>query len=147
MWRKRIGHVFVLAMLLGIGSRLHSCATPLQALPSGAGEWSMRGTVHCAAPVAADLVWRGTAGARRVCRATYTGPAEMALTVYDMPDLPGATPFDALQKWQSQPGRMAFFQGRYFGVAESPGADMQTLSRFLTAFTSALLPGTGEFHR
>jgi hypothetical protein len=64
-----------------------------------------------------------------------------------MPELPGATAFDAMQKWQSQPGKMAFFQGHYFGVVESPGANPATLSRFTSAVTAVLLPGVGEFHR
>ena len=98
-------------------------------------------------PAPADpIVWRGTAGARQVCRAAYSGPAAMKLTIYDMPEVPGATAFDAEQKFPAQPGKMGFFKGHYFGVVESQGLDRQTLERFVLALEAGI-PGRSEFHR
>jgi hypothetical protein len=72
----------------------------------------------------------------------------MRLTLYDMPEWPGATAFDAMQKWNRQPGKMAFYKGRFFGVVESsPEADTETLSRFIVALEAALPPAPVEFHR
>jgi hypothetical protein len=58
-----------------------------------------------------------------------------------MPGGPGATAFDALQKWQPQPGRMAFYQGDLFGVVESPDATNESLNRFILSLESQLPPG------
>jgi hypothetical protein len=69
----------------------------------------------------------------------------MRLTLFYMPGWPGATAFDALQKWQILPGKMAFYKGRYFGVVESPKADRNALNRFTIAVESTL-PAGGEFH-
>jgi hypothetical protein len=63
----------------------------------------------------------------------------MTLTVYDLPQWGGGA-FDAWQKWQTQPGKMAFFKGRYFGVVESPAADLKTLDRFTTAAEGGAVP-------
>jgi hypothetical protein len=65
----------------------------------------------------------------------------MTLTIYDMPAW-GESAFDAWQKWQTQPGKMSFYKGRYFGVVESPNADMNTLNRFTVSIESALPPGS-----
>jgi hypothetical protein len=68
--------------------------------PTAAG-WSLAAPRECMKPVPAELrIWRGTPGPRQVCRATYRGSPEMALTIYDMLEAPGATAFDALQKWR-----------------------------------------------
>jgi hypothetical protein len=88
--------------------------------------------------------WRGTPGAARAWRATYTGPPDIVLTLLEMPT--SAKAFDAFQMWQTQAGRMAFYKGRFFGVAESPGADMQALNRFLLQIEAVLPPGD-EFRR
>jgi hypothetical protein len=67
----------------------------------------------------------------------------MWLTLFEMPQWPGATAFDAFQKWRpAQPGKMGFFKDRYFGVVESPQADRATLDRFTAAMEDAL-PGRG----
>jgi hypothetical protein len=66
----------------------------------------------------------------------------MRLTLFKMPGWPGATAFDALQKWRpAQPGKVGFFKGRYFGVVESPQADRPTLDRFTVAVEGALPAG------
>ena len=35
--------------------------------------------------------------------------------------------FDALQKWRPEAGKLAFYKGRYSGIAESAGPDLRTL--------------------
>jgi hypothetical protein len=65
----------------------------------------------------------------------------MTLTIYDMRAW-GGSAFDAWQKWQTEPGKMSFYKGRYFGVVESPTADMNTLNRFTVAIESALPSGS-----
>jgi len=88
--------------------------------------------------------WRGTSGALRAWRATYAGARDIRLTLLEMPA--PAKAFDAFQMWQTQAGMMAFYKGRFFGVAQSPNADMQTLNRFLLAIEAVLPPGD-EFRR
>jgi hypothetical protein len=109
----------------------------------------MASAARCAKPDRGDFGWwRGTAGARQVCRAAYAASPGMTVTLYDMPEWSRATAFDAIQKWDRQPGKMAFYKGRYFGVVESsPEADAETLSRFIVALEAALLPAPVEFHR
>ena len=144
---KRLGHVAILAVGIALLAHQRSCAEPLLALPSTAGEWKLTAPENCVKPVPAELLaWRGTAGARKVCRAGYSGSAAMKLTLYDMPEVPGATAFDAEQKFPTQPGKMGFFKGHYFGVVESEGARREDLDRFVVA-VEASIPGGNEFHR
>ena len=89
--------------------------------------------------------WRGTESALKAWHATYEGTPQITLTIFEMPLYPGGA-FDALQKWHPQPGTMAFFKDRYFGVAESPVADEATLHRFVHA-VAASLPGRAEMVR
>jgi len=106
----------------------------------------MRPAPNCLTPVPASLlIWRGTGQARRVCRAEYDGSPPMSLTVYYLPGWSGATAWDAFQKWQRRPGKMAFEKGHYFGVVESANSDESALNRF-TAAVEQSLPGTTELH-
>jgi hypothetical protein len=90
------------------------------------------------------LISRGTAGARSACAAEYAGSPAMKLTLFYMPnEFAGA--FDAAQKFEPKPGKMGFHKGSYFGIAESPGTDRQTLERFVVAVEATLPPGT-EWH-
>jgi hypothetical protein len=133
-------------LAVGLFSGQRFCAEkPALALPPDPAGWKIAAPQNCVKPVPAEWkAWRGTAGARRACRAAYAGSLPMTLTIYDMPD-EFASAFDAAQKWQPQPGKMAFFQGRYFGVVESPGADRFALERFLVA-VEATLPAGSEWH-
>jgi hypothetical protein len=134
---KRFSQISLAAAAIAVCSDLLSYVHPSVSLPTGAGGWSLAAAQDCAKPVPAQLqIWRGISGASRVCRGVYRGSPEMTLTIYDLPRW-GAGAFDAWQKWQAQPGKMAFYKGRYFGVVESPGADMSTLDRFTTAIEGA----------
>jgi hypothetical protein len=67
----------------------------------------------------------------------------MTLTIYDMPEQPGAAAFGLFQEWQTgqkQPGIWAFQHHSFFGVVESPLADGDTLARFGRALETTLLP-------
>ncbi|MBS1874678.1 MAG: hypothetical protein JSU00_15795 [Acidobacteria bacterium] len=98
------------------------------ALPRQAGSWTLASDAQ---PVA------DRAGAARAAwRATYAGAPAMTLTVYAMPT--ETSSFDALQKWRATAGRLAFYKGRYFCIAESTGAGFDELSRFTTALREAL---------
>ena len=46
--------------------------------------------------------------------------------------------FSAVQSWRAEAGKLAFFHGPYFAVAEAAGADPRTLSRFVSAFEKTL---------
>ena len=143
---KRFWHVAIAAAVIGIFSGQRFCtAESALTLPAAANGWKLAAPPGCVKPVPAELkIWRGTEGAHTVCRAEYAGSPPMKLTIYDMPN-EFASAFDAAQKWQPQAGRMGFFQGRYFGVVESPEADRNTLHRFVLAIEAALPPGA-EFH-
>jgi hypothetical protein len=144
-WGRRVLGICILGAALAIGSDLWSIATPSVSPPATAAEWKLSAPADCVKSVPAELrAWRGTAGARRVCRADYTGTTTMRLTLFEMGSFPGASAFDAWQKWRpAQPGKMGFFKGRYFGVVESPQADRMTLDRFTVAVEKAL-PGGGQ---
>jgi len=68
--------------------------------------------------------------------ARYAGTPEITVVVNEMPATTLA--FDSLQSWRPTSGKLAFYRGRYFGIAESRGADQRTLSRFVTAFEKSL---------
>ena len=143
---KRLWHVAIAAAGIGIfANQRFRAEEAVLALPPAAGGWMFSAGQKCDQPVPAELqLWRGTAGARSVCRADYSGSPPMKLTIYYMPNqFAGA--FDAAQKWQAQPGKMSFFKGQYFGVVESPNADAFTLERFVLA-VEATLPRGDEWH-
>jgi len=144
-WRKRILGVSILGAAIAVGSDVWVLATPHINPPSAAAGWKLSAPAGCVNSIPAEAqVWRGTSGARRVCRAEYAGSPTMRLTLFEMPECPGATAFDAFQKWRpDQPGKIGFFKGRYFGVVESPQADRATLDRFAVAVQKAL-PGKSE---
>jgi hypothetical protein len=143
---KRLAYLGVLGAVIAICSEQPSCATPIPALSPVAAEWKLASSPVCSRPVPAELrIWGGTTQARRACRAEYGGAPPMSLTIYYMPGWSGATAFDAFQRWQIQPGKMAFYKGHYFGVVESPQADRNALNRFTVAVESTL-PGGADFH-
>ena len=145
---RRIWYVVFAVVVFAVFEYQGSCkAQTALNVPVAVGAWKLAAPPDCVKPVPAELLlWRGTAGARQVCRAEYAGPALMKLALYDMPELPGANAFDAEQKFPVQPGKMGFFQGHYFGVVESPDADRAMLDRFVVALEFHL-PLGNEFHR
>lgn len=46
--------------------------------------------------------------------------------------------FSAVQDWRPEPGKVAFYHGRYFGIASAEGADTRVLSKFVSAFEKLL---------
>jgi len=142
----RVWPVAIAAAALGIFANQRFCAAEaVLALPLSADAWKLQGNQQCDKPVPPSLqLWRGTAGARSVCRAEYAGEPPVRLTLYYMPNQ-FASAFDAAQKWQPRPGKMSFFKGQYFGVAESAGAGPFVLERFVLAVEAALPPGD-EWH-
>jgi hypothetical protein len=143
-WGKRILGISIVAGSIAVGSDLWLLATPSASPPAAAGGWKLSARADCSNSLPADpQFWPGTSHARRVCRAEYAGSPSMRLTLFEMPGWPGATAFDAFQKWRpSQPGKMAFFKGRYFGVMASPQANRATIDRFVAAVENSLPGGT-----
>ena len=91
------------------------------------------------APAAAE--W--TLGASRVepggdpsWTATYQGKPAITVKITRMSS--NTLAFSAVQSWRAETGKLAFFHGRYFGIAEAAGADQRTLNRFVTAFAKTL---------
>ena len=146
-WAKRILGVSILGAAIAVGSDVWVLATPKTNPPSAVAAWKLSAPADCVNSLPAEAQsWRGTSGARRVCRAEYAGSPSIRLTLFEMPEWPGATAFDAFQKWRpAQPGKMGFYKGRYFGVAESPQADRARLDRFAVAVQN-VLPGKSEGH-
>lgn len=106
---------------------LAGCGPPgrskVPVLPRTAAGW----TLEADAAACSELI----PSARAAWRARYRGAPPVVLTVYEMPSETNG--FDALQKWRPSTGRMAFYQGRYFAIAEAPGADFRTLNTFIAA--------------
>ena len=141
-WWRRYWHVCLVGGVIAVGAEQRSCAASTLTLPAAAGDWTLVAPQDCHKPVPADLhAWDGVAAARRVCYARYKGAPDVALTVFDMPGGPAATAFDAFQRWRTQPGKMGFFQGGIFGVAEAPETDKSALNRFIVALETTLPPG------
>jgi hypothetical protein len=142
---KRIRHIAILAAILAAGSEIWLRATPTIDPPQIAGTWTLSGASDCGKHLPSEIrQWSGISGARRFCRADYVGLAPIRLTLLEMPESPGATAFDAWQRWRpAQPGKVGFYKGRFFGVAESPTADLETLNLF-TSEVLRRLPGTSE---
>ena len=143
-WGKRALGIALFTAALGVGPEIRMLATPYQDPPAGVPGWKLAAPAECGKAAPPDTQsWRGIAGARRVCRAQYTGDAEMRLTLFDMPGYPlGGGAFDAWQKWPpNQPGKIGFYTGRFFGVVESPGAGRATLDRFAVSMGKALTGG------
>jgi hypothetical protein len=90
-------------------------AKPFQ-LPESAGDWRLAGQTHAQADQ-----WT----------AVYQGQPEMRLELRRMSS--GTMAFSAVQSWRAEAGKLAFYRGRYFGIASSPGADHATLNRFVAA--------------
>lgn len=144
MWKRCVyGLVFVSA--IGVAAEQRSCAASALTPPAIAAEWKLSSAVDCEKPVPSKFqIWDGTRGARRVCRATYDGgPVPITLTLFEMSGRPGASPFDAWQRARVEPGKMSFYKGAFFGVAQAPEADKPTLDRFVVAIEAAL-PRGGE---
>jgi hypothetical protein len=133
--------VAILGAAISADSALRMFATPHKDPPSSVADWKLAAPFECGKAAPADAQsWRGIAGARRVCRAEYAGVAAIRLTLFDMPGYPfGPGAFDAWQKWPpGQPGRIGFYSGHYFAVAESASADRATLDRFAVSLSQAL---------
>ena len=142
--KKRAWHIIILAAVLAGGSEIWLLATPTLDPPHFAGSWTLSGTAACVKSLPSEIrQWRGISGARRICRGEYSGSPPMRLTLLEMPESPGATAFDAFQKWPpAHPGKIGFFQGRFFGVVESPTADRGTLNVFTSAVEKSLPKGS-----
>ena len=141
----RSWYVVAGALVVGVVAQRFFAKTPTITLPNLAAGWALAAPANCFTPVPVEFKrWRGTEGAGTVCRGDYTGTPRISVTLYYMPS-EFASAFDAAQKWQSQPGKMSFFQGAYFGVVESAGADAPTLERFVLA-VEASLPKGSEWH-
>jgi len=119
---KRVWHLFILVAAIAVGSLLWSRVTPALTLPPTIAQWSIAGAPACTKPASANFqIWPGTSGARLVCRAEYTGSPQMTLTIYAMPDGPGATAFGPFQEWQTgqrKPGIAACQYHAYLGIVE-----------------------------
>jgi hypothetical protein len=105
----------------------------LNALPPAAAEWTL-----------VEQTTLPPSGALKAWHATYDGAPPVTLTLYQMPWSPNSA-WDAIQKWRTRRGAMAFAKSSYFGVAESAGADPATLRRFVQGVTAALPPGSETF--
>jgi len=75
-------------------------------------------------------------GYRAGQRTLYTGPREVAVTLYEMSNTSGA--FELAQKWKPEPGRLYFHQGTYFVVLESAAAEQKELNAMAGELEKAL---------
>ena len=141
--KSKCWNLFLFGALIFFCSEQRSFTTPRLALPQAAAGWRIEAAQECVkGSLSAKFQrWHGTAGARQICRAEYGGSEEMTLTLYDMPGWAGATAFDAVQKWRTRGGKMAFYKGDIFGVVESRNADKGKLYEFMTAVEATLPPG------
>lgn len=91
-------------------------------LPRKMGRWSLEYDPQSVL----DLIPVAHAG----WRYSYLGNPDVLLTLYAMPTETSA--FDATQKWRAEKDKLAFYKGRYFGIASGEGVPIETLSAFAT---------------
>ena len=140
-WTKRLLGVAVFTVALGIGAEVRSLTAPYRDPPAEISGWRLGAAPVCGNSIPPDARgWRGVATARRICTAEYHGATAIRLTLFDLPGYPaGGGAFDAWQKWPpNQTGKVGFWMGRYFAVAESPEAERATLDRFAVSFARGL---------
>lgn len=99
-------------------------------IPQAVGDWKLV-SKEVTAPMAR---------AKRAFAAQYTGTPAIEVELHEMSA--GTLAFDTLQSWRPSKGKLAFYQGRYFGTASAPGAEHAVLNRFVTMFQRAM---TTEF--
>jgi len=137
-WSKRLWIVLIAGIAIELS---RGYFTPrLEALPITADGWSRESQIAFD-PVPPEIErWPETSRAVKAWKATYRGVAPVTLTLFALPWSPGSA-WDAIQRWRPAPGTRAFAKGRYFGVAESPAADQETLKRFIDNFLAGLPAG------
>jgi hypothetical protein len=83
---KRLLILSILIAAFAIGSNLWQEAIPkVNPPPTTAAEWKLSAPLDCGKASKAEIQsWPETSGARRVCRAEYTGPLSVRLTLFDM---------------------------------------------------------------
>ncbi|MFN3323927.1 MAG: hypothetical protein ACK5AZ_10560 [Bryobacteraceae bacterium] len=123
---------WIAALLMAAGCRREE---PRLLLPEAVGgEWTLAESEPVAAEEAPETI--RALGLREAARGRYTGPEEIGVTVYRMST--GAGAFEALQKHRPEEGKLAFYEGVYFVIAESPQAGRERLTTFSRAFGRAL---------
>ena len=120
LMRPLIFTLFFIAFLAACGSK--DQGPP--ALPQSVGEWTLGNVSSDTA--AKDPTWI----------VTYQGSQPITVRLTRMSNTTLA--FSAVQNWQPESGKLAFFHGLYLGMAESPRADQRTLNRFVVAFEKTL---------
>ena len=139
---KRLLVLAVLAGAVAICSSLWQAAVPGVNPPPSVAGWKLAAPVDCGKATQSEVQsFPETSQARRVCRAEYAGPSVVRLTLFDMPERPGATAFGAFQSWVSSgrgSGQMGFLKGRYFGLVESSQSDHAALEGFVEEIKKAL---------
>lgn len=137
--KRRIWHTAILTVAIGclpiFGLLIPS--HELKALPVSAAEWRLADQKVLQRVPAELKNFRSGEWARKAWRGTYLGERPMTVTVYGM----ARAGFDAIQQWRVVPGKMAFLKGGYFGIAESPGASVEELARFVRGVEAALPQG------
>jgi hypothetical protein len=130
----------ILAIVISCAPDLGVFSTQLQALPVSAAEWRLANQAVLKPVPPEWKMFRSGAYARKAWRGDYVGEPPLTVTIYEMPRYPAAG-WSAIQQWRVQPGKMAFFKGGYFGIAESPRASSSELLRFVNAVCGALPAG------
>jgi hypothetical protein len=102
--------LFVLAVLAACSSPSRSFE---EILPATAGDWRRTDVTTLEPSSAPDLVRQ--LGLKRAASATYTGPSNVNLRVYEMNVATSA--FELIQKWRQQDGR-AVYNGPFFVIAD-----------------------------
>jgi hypothetical protein len=137
--KKRLWHAAIFTVVIGCGP-IFGLLIPshdLKGLPVLAAEWRLVDQTVLS-PVPAELKnFRSGEWARKAWRGTYLGERPMTVTLYGM----SRGGFEAIQQWSVVPGKMAFLKAGYFGIAESPGASVDELARFVRGVEAALPRG------
>lgn len=78
----------------------------------------------------------GVSGSEGAWVARYSGKPPVRVTVFRMPSQTGA--FAQVQNWRAEPNKLAFYEGRYFGIVEGDGATHAVLNRVANAIKDGL---------
>jgi hypothetical protein len=106
-----------------------------EALPAALnGGWKLAETLPLAVESAPETIRR--LGLRRALSASYYGPANLNLRLYEMTT--AAAAFELAQKWRPTETTVPFHHHRYFVVVQSPEMEKAAMISFVRLFEKRL---------
>ena len=104
------------------------------ALPAAVGAWRQTASRDVPPAEATEPLAKNTV--RRAVAATYEGPGNAQVTLYELTS--PASALDAVQRWRAQPNTVFFYKDNLFVVVRWQGADRKAIGDFVRALEKQL---------